>query len=117
MAIVGVERATRSATWPARATWWGVAGLGLSQILAAWIGQGAYYATLVVGSFLVFRTCLALHLRSSTLGTRLKAMVVHGAGVAAFGFGLAAGGPLPRLEYNALSNLPVAIHLRESWTS
>ena len=86
--------------------WWGVAGLGLSQILAAWIGQGAYYATLVVGSFLVFRTCLAPHRPASTLGSRLKDLTLHGIGVAAFGFGLAAGGLLPRLEYNALSNLP-----------
>jgi len=31
--------------------------------------------------------------------------VLHSAGVLAFGFGLAAAGVLPRLEYNALSNL------------
>ncbi|MDP8951070.1 MAG: hypothetical protein M3N18_02335, partial [Actinomycetota bacterium] len=39
------------------------------------------------------------------VGSRLLRCVLHGGAVLAFGFGLAAAGILPRLEFNALSNL------------
>ncbi len=39
------------------------------------------------------------------VGRRLVSCTLHGGAVLAFGFGLAAAGVLPRLEYNALSNL------------
>jgi hypothetical protein len=39
------------------------------------------------------------------VGSRLSRCVLHGGAVLAFGFDLAAAGVLPRLEFNALSNL------------
>jgi len=39
------------------------------------------------------------------IGRRLVRCALHGGAVLVFGFGLAAAGVLPRLEYNALSNL------------
>jgi hypothetical protein len=101
--LLGVERAIRSTTWSQRARWWAVGGLAVSQILAAWLGQGAYYALLFLGAFVAYRT---LATSPTSLRSRVKAMVLHGGMLLIVGFGLAAIGLLPRIEYNALSNLP-----------
>ncbi|MBA2278174.1 MAG: hypothetical protein H0W06_10470, partial [Chloroflexia bacterium] len=42
--LLGVELAIRAQTWLIRVAWWGVASFALSQIFAAWLGQGTYYA-------------------------------------------------------------------------
>ena len=105
LAILGAELAIRSSRWLDRGLWWGVGGLALSQILAAWPGQGSYYALLALGGYVFYRTILfppeniTRHPGPSP-GTRL-----HGGAVLIFGFGLAAAGLLPRLEYQTLSNL------------
>lgn len=101
--LLGVERAISRTTWLQRARWWAVGGLAISQILAAWLGQGAYYALLFLGASVAHRTLFASPTR---LTTRVKAMALHGIMLLTVGFGLAAIGLLPRLEYNALSNLP-----------
>jgi len=41
LALLGAEQALRSKRWATRVGWWGIAGLAMSQILAAWLGQGA----------------------------------------------------------------------------
>ena len=56
--LLGAERALHAGGWHTRSVWWGVSGLALSQILAVWIGQGAYYALLVLGSYVAYRTLL-----------------------------------------------------------
>jgi hypothetical protein len=94
LGLLGSERALRSVNWRRRLLWSAVAGLALSQILAAWIGQGAYYAALVVASFIAFR------------GVPLAQRTFVAIAVAGWTLGLAAAGVLPRLEYNAVSNLP-----------
>jgi hypothetical protein len=96
--LLGAERATRASRWGPRAVWWGVSGLAFSQILAAWIGQGAYYAVLVLGSFVAYRTLPSPR--------RLSALPLHLTGILGFGSLLGAAGLLPRLEYNLVSNLP-----------
>jgi hypothetical protein len=100
--LLGVERALHASSWRTRGAWCGLAGLALSQILAVWIGQGAYYALLVLGSFVAYRTLLA----DGCLRSRVQALAIHSGGILLFGFALAAAGLLPRLEYNVLSNLP-----------
>jgi hypothetical protein len=35
-----------------------VGGLALSQVLAAWPGQGSYYALLALGGYVAYRTLL-----------------------------------------------------------
>ena len=105
LAILGVETAIRSRDRMERILWWGISGLGLSQILAAWLGQGSYYALLALGSYVVYRTVLSPPDNIRGLRDRLSGCVLHGGAVLVFGFGLAAAGVLPRLEYNALSNL------------
>ncbi len=101
--LLGVERAISGTTLAQRARWWAVGGLAVSQILAAWVGQGAYYALLFLGAYVAYRTLVA---SQTSLRRRVKAMLLHGVMLLMVGFGLAAIGLLPRLEYNALSNLP-----------
>ena len=104
--LLGAERAIRATSWRNQARWWGIGGLAMSQILAAWIGQASYYALLVLGSFVVYRTLLSPPPHIAGTKTRLKALVLNGAGLLVFGTSLVAAGLLPRLEYNLLSNLP-----------
>ncbi|HEX8967263.1 MAG TPA: hypothetical protein VF937_05235, partial [Chloroflexota bacterium] len=103
MLLLGAELAIRASSWRSRALFWGVAGLALSQILAAWIGQGAYYALLVLGSFVAYRCLVST---PGAVGRRLAGVALHGAGVLVFGFGLGAAGVLPRVAYDIESNLP-----------
>ena len=95
LSLLGAELAIRSSAWRTRSLWWGVCGLAMSQILAAWIGQGAYYAALLLGAFIAFRTF-----------GRPRAFGVQALGVLVATATLSAAGVLPRLEYNLVSNLP-----------
>jgi hypothetical protein len=97
LSLLGAELACRASS--GRALAWSLAGLAFSQILAAWVGQGAYYAALVLGSYVVVR---GLTLRPM----QLPMLTANALGIAAFGFALGAAGLLPRLEYNLVSNLP-----------
>jgi hypothetical protein len=102
LGLLGIERALRATTWRARVGWWTCGGLAVSQLLAAWIGQGAYYAILFLGAYLLYRT-----LTTTRFGFgQAPRLAVHGIALLGVGFGLAAIGVLPRLEYNAVSNLP-----------
>jgi hypothetical protein len=101
--LLGIDRAVRAPSLQPRVRWWALAGLAISQILAVWLGQGAYYSLLCLGAFIAYRT---LADSSTRFVSRVKGLLVHGGMVLAIGFCLAAIGLLPRLEYNALSNLP-----------
>ncbi|MBA2344402.1 MAG: YfhO family protein [Rubrobacter sp.] len=105
LAILGAELAIRSTRWLDRGLWWGLSGLALSQILAAWLGQGSYYALLALGGYVAYRTLLFPPENIRGPWGRVSGLFLHGGAVLVFGFGLAAAGILPRLEYNALSNL------------
>lgn len=105
LAILGAELAIRSSRWLDRGLWWGVGGLALSQMLAAWPGQGSYYALLALGGYVFYRTILFPPENTSGLRGRALGLLLHGTAVLVFGFGLAAAGLLPRLEYQSLSSL------------
>jgi Bacterial membrane protein YfhO len=105
LAILGAELAIRSSRWLDRGLWWGVGGLALSQVLAAWPGQGSYYALLALGGYVAYRTLLLPPGNIRGIRGRALGLVLHGGGVLLFGFGLAAAGLLPRLEYQTLSSL------------
>ncbi len=105
LTLLGVELALRSRTWLSRAGWWGATGLAVSQILAAWLGQGSYYALVTLGGYLTYRTLLDPPGAAPRFRHRVAALALHGAAVLLFGFGLAAASVLPQLEFNALSNL------------
>lgn len=104
--LFGIERGLRAGRWVSRAAWWGAAGFALSQVLAGWLGQGTYYAALLSGGYVLYRTLLV---PPGGVGggpsARLGRCLQHGLGVVLFGTALAAAGLLPRLEFNALSSL------------
>jgi hypothetical protein len=105
LALLGAELAIRSTRWLDRGLWWGLSGLALSQILAAWLGQGSYYALIALGGYVAYHTLLFPPQNIRGVRGRIGGLVLHGGAVLLFGFALAAAGILPRLEYNALSNL------------
>jgi hypothetical protein len=105
LAILGAEMAIRSPRWLGRILWCGLSGLGISQVLATWIGQGSYYALLALGGYVAYRALVFPPENVRGVGSRLLALLFVGGMVLVFGFGLAAAGVLPRLEYNGLSNL------------
>lgn len=104
VSILGAELAIRARGLWSRAAWWAVSGFAVSQILAVWLGQGGYYALLALGAYIAYRMLVSPPARWSVRG-RLGRLLMHGAGVLVFGFGLSMGGLLPRLEYNRLSTL------------
>src|SRR4051812_2504179 len=97
--------AIRASRWTQRALWWGASGLTLSQVLASWFGQGSSYLLLALGGYVLYRTLLSPPGGHSGMRGRLLWNMAHGGGILGFGLALAAAGLLPRLEYNALSNL------------
>jgi len=105
LAILGAEMAMRKSRWLDRGLWWGISGLAISQILAAWIGQGSYYALLALGGYMAYRTLISPPPNIRGLRVRILALVLNGGAVLLFGFGLAAAGVLPRLEFHSVSNL------------
>lgn len=105
LVILGAELAIRSRRLLDRGLWWGLSGLALSQILASWLGQGSYYALIAVGGYVAYRALLFPPESVRNLRGRVSDVVMHGGAVLLCGFGLAAAGVLPRLEYNAFSNL------------
>lgn len=105
LAILGAEMAIRSRRGSFPIPWWGISGLAISQILASWLGQGSYYALLAIGGYVAYRTLLFPPEDARSLRSRVSGAVLHGGAVLILGFGLAAAGLLPRLEYNALSGL------------
>ena len=102
--LLGAELALRSRTRLARACWWGVSGFALSQIAAAWLGQGTAYALLALGGYVAYRTVLVPAI-PGRFRVRLAALVGHLGAILLFGGALAAAGVLPRLEYNPRTNL------------
>jgi len=104
LAFLGVELAVRARTWPARATAWIIAGFAISQMMAAWLGQGLINALLIIAAWVVFRTVITPPDARWTLKQRIVTMIATGPAVVGIGVLLAAAGILPRLAANAESN-------------
>lgn len=105
-ALLGAEIALQARRWQSRLGGWAIAGLAISQVLAAWLGQGSYYLLLAVGSYITYRTVLAPDGdRPNPPRVRAGRLFGHGAAIFAIGFGLAAAGMLPRLAYVGRSNV------------
>jgi hypothetical protein len=105
LAFLGIELAFRAQGWVSRAAAISLTGVALRQMLATWIGQGAYYGLLIVGSFLFYRTVISPPGEDWGTRQRFVALVVIGLAVLVQGFGLAAAGLLPRLDVNQYTNL------------
>jgi len=105
VALVGAELAIQRRDIVGRFAGWFVAGLAISQALAAWLGQGSYYVLLMVGAFIAYRTLVAPEAFARAWRTRIGNAFMHGGAVLAIGFGLAAAGILPRLAYIEATNV------------
>ncbi|CAN5514566.1 hypothetical protein BH09CHL1_BH09CHL1_25880 [soil metagenome] len=103
-ALLGIELAARCKRPLGRLSGALLGGIGLSQMLGAWTGQGTYYAVLLVGAYGVYRLLISppnrLDLRDRALN-----LVRSGAVLALSGFGLAAAGLLPRLDISRITDL------------
>ncbi|MGI8477625.1 MAG: hypothetical protein ACR2OO_14825, partial [Thermomicrobiales bacterium] len=96
-ALIGVELAARATTWTGRSAAWTLTAVAVSQMLAGWIGQGAYNGMLVVGSYLLYRF-LASPPGPRPLKQRVLGCLAAGFGSFSLGLALAAAGVLPRLD-------------------
>jgi hypothetical protein len=106
LAFLGVELAIRAKTWPHRLTGWVIGGLAISQMFAAWLGQGAVNALLIVAAWVVFRTVITPPDPEWTTRERLNRLFTTGPAVLVLGLLLGAAGLLPRLAANGESNNP-----------
>ncbi len=104
LAFIGVELGIRARTWPGRLAAWVVGGLAISQMFAAWLGQGVINALLLVAAWTVFRTLITPPDPEWHPRQRLARMLTIGPAVLVFGLAFGAAGILPRLAANAESN-------------
>ncbi len=105
LTLVGAELALRSSGWARRVLSRGISGLALSQVMAISLGQSTYYALLVLGGYITYRTLVVPPETLHGVRRRVSALATHGTAVLVFGFGLAAAGLLPRVEFSRLSIL------------
>jgi hypothetical protein len=103
--LLAAELAIRSRNPLHRAGWLLLGGLAVSQELAGWLGQGSYYQFLLVAGWIAFRTVLWPSDPAGSLVRRLGLLLLCGVGLFASGILLNAAALLPRLEYNAVSNV------------
>ncbi|MCA9859951.1 MAG: YfhO family protein [Thermomicrobiales bacterium] len=103
--LVGAELALQQPILRRRVPWIVVSALAMSQILASWLGQGSYYALMLVGAYLGWRALIQPVRPGVPWRERFydffSTSIVFGALAAGFN----AMGLLPRLEYNRLSNV------------
>jgi hypothetical protein len=99
-----IELSRRARTLAGRFGWLVVAGIGTGQMIAGWVGQGAYYGGLAVGVYLLFRTLLSRD-EHAGIGERIRALLYSGAVIAIVGGATAAPAVLPRIETVGRSNL------------
>ncbi|MDQ3444124.1 MAG: YfhO family protein [Chloroflexota bacterium] len=104
MAFLGVELALRAKTWPTRMAAWVLGGMAISQMFAAWLGQGVINALILVAAWAVFRTLVTPPDATWTVRERFTNLFTTGPAVLAIGMILGAAGILPRLAANAESN-------------
>jgi len=104
--LLGIECGVRAKRRLFRAAWAALAALAVSQIAAAWIGQGFVNAILVLGGWLAYRTVVSPPSPDvAFLGRAVRALEIGTATILG-GLALAAAGLLPRLSFNAQSNVP-----------
>lgn len=97
ISLIGVEMGLRAKRRSSIAGWWCLTGFAISQMLAGWMGQGAYNGLLVVGSFLAYRALLSALPHADWRG-RFRRFIVDGAAVVGIGIAIGAAGVLPRLD-------------------
>jgi hypothetical protein len=103
--LLGAEMAAQRRTFREQIPWIALSSVAMSQILASWLGQGSYYALMLIGAYIVYRCLIDPPGGREPLTSRIVKAGIIGSTFGLFAFGLAAIGIVPRLEYNRLSNL------------
>jgi hypothetical protein len=103
--LLGTVIAVRARTGLRRLFGWGLAGVAWSQIMAAWLGQGTYFAALLWSAFLLYLG-ICRFAEGRSLVAVLRTIAGNAAAIAGLGALLGMAGILPRLEANALSTIP-----------
>ncbi len=103
--LIGAELALQQPILRRRVPWIVVSALAMSQILASWLGQGSYYALMLVGAFLAWRSLLQPARLNVPWRERVYDFFSTSFVFGALAAGFNAMGLLPRLEYNRLSNV------------
>jgi len=106
VAFLGVELALRARDWVYRSAAWFLAGLGISQMVSGWVGQGAVNGLLIVAGWIAYRAVLSPPVAGWPFRTRVVLMVTTGLATIVIGLGIGAAGLLPRLAVNAQSFNP-----------
>ncbi|MGB3329495.1 MAG: hypothetical protein WBA46_11105, partial [Thermomicrobiales bacterium] len=106
VAWLGVELAFRAKDWRYRLASISLAGIAISQLCAAWVGQGMYNALLIVGAWVVYRGLFFGPDEELPWLQRVIETGIVGVGAFGSGFALAAAGLLPRLAFNSASTNP-----------
>lgn len=105
LAALGIECTLRADRWRTRIAYGGLAGFSYGQIVAAWLGKGAYYSMLLLGAYLVCRAFFFPPVDSWNWRERFKRFLSTGGLMGVWATVLSLGGILPRLQYRELSNL------------
>jgi hypothetical protein len=105
IALIGVEIARRATPRWQQLGGIALSGFAISQILAAWLGQAAYYSLLVIAGWVAWRM-LVTPPPGWSWRTRMTMCLITGFGVLATGIVLNAAALLIRLDANARSNSP-----------
>lgn len=104
LTFLGIELSFRSQSRQGRFAAIMLGGFGFSQMLAGWLGQGAYNVALLMGFYILYRG-LASPVRSAPVRERWLPMIVNGGGVFIAGALLNAAALLPRLATSGDTNL------------
>lgn len=105
LALLGIEIALRARSWIRGLAACAVTGIGVSQMLAGWAGEGWFYAVLLVGAYAMVRSVSpALLAHRSVAGRLVAGMTTAGLGIGS-GLALGAAGVLPRLSVNSQTHL------------
>ena len=112
LALLGVELALRARSWRERIPPWCLGGFAVSQMFAGWVGEGWLYAVLLPAAYTGYRALLSPPRPGVPLRERLLAGAATGVAVIGSGMALGAAGILPRLAFNAESNLASGSYTR-----
>ena len=99
-----IELSRRARTRASRFGWLVAAGIGAGQMVAGWVGQGAYYGGLAVGVYLTYRTLLCRE-EQGGFGQGIRALLFSGLVIGIVGGATAAPAVLPRIDTVGRSNL------------
>ncbi|HZG67576.1 MAG TPA: hypothetical protein VEZ12_12585, partial [Herpetosiphonaceae bacterium] len=109
VALAGVELGIKALGWAGRIGSWLLSAIAISQILAVWLGQASYYALLVIGGWIAYRTLIIVN-GQPAWSARLLSFVLNGSAVFGISFGLSAAGVLPRLAMVEQSSLAGGVY-------